>query len=223
MSKTPIIGIPGYGSEESYFGVQHNYLNYFSKFGNPRIIMPWENPAEDIHLLVLPGGADMNAKSYGERPNPYTCKYIDPLKEDFFNNKLPRYIFDCMEGKIAIFGICLGMQQLNVHYGGTLHQHLPEHQMVDNGHSIVPLTKKGKLKAFEKIVVNSRHHQAVNKVGTGFIVDYVALETEGVTPVPEIIHHEELPIAGVQFHPEDYTNEYTENLIKSLIARANRD
>jgi gamma-glutamyl-gamma-aminobutyrate hydrolase PuuD len=101
MSKKLIL-ITGWKLGENSYGATTTYLEYFSQFGNVRILMPWEDKV-DCDLLVLPGGKDLSPSAYGEVPG-YTTGDGDVFKEYFFKEKLKLYV----ESKTPIFGVCLG-------------------------------------------------------------------------------------------------------------------
>lgn len=221
MSKK--IGIVGWKSEQ-FFGAGVSYLEFISKFGTPVIITPQMELQEDLDLLILPGGLDVN---YGQTPSFHTSN-TDVFKQHFYETKLDAYI----QAGVPIFGICLGMQQLNVKFGGTLHQHILGHQRdASNQHFVhvvdamfktsIPqeyriMYEKPKEKHTFGVMTNSRHHQAVNKLGNGLIATGFSREY-GVEYVEAFIHPE-LPIAGVQWHPEDlFGEQYSEYLINNLL------
>ena len=83
-----------------------------------------ERPQEALDLLdglVIAGGADIDPASYGAEPHPET---LDTVPErDRFEIALVRA---AIERDLPVLGICRGMQLINVAYGGTLMQHLPE-------------------------------------------------------------------------------------------------
>lgn len=118
-----------------------------------------------------------------------------------------------------LFGICRGMQMINVALGGTLipdlgHKNKIHLKTKDNNidytkfnlenvdtelaHDIV-ISKQSPLYDIfgEKIKVNSVHHQAIDKLGQGLTVD--AVSEDGVI---EIVSNKDKKILGVQFHPE---------------------
>ena len=71
--------------------------------------------------LVMAGGADIDPAGYGAQPHPET---LDTVPErDRFEIALLRA---AIERELPVLGICRGMQLINVAYGGTLLQHLPE-------------------------------------------------------------------------------------------------
>lgn len=160
--------------------------------------------------LLLPGGPDVEPWRYGEEN---THSYIEPGLDELQFSALDRFSH---KGK-TIFGICRGYQLINVYFGGSLIQHLSnaEKHMKSNGidsvHEIRSLPGCFLSDLYgEKHVVNSSHHQAINKAGTGLHI--CAYDADDV---PEAFYHETLPIFGVQYHPErmclSYTREDTVN------------
>ena len=118
MNKKLVIGIPGWKVGENSFGTGVNHLEYISKFGEPRIIMPEntsENIIEQIDLLYLPGGKDLNPSSYGETPG-YKTSDPDIHKQRFYDYTLSPII----EANIPIFGVCLGFQMICAKFGVKL-------------------------------------------------------------------------------------------------------
>lgn len=226
MAKT--IGIPGYnintsGSSPS-FGVAHTYAEFARSFGNLRIISPEEEKVE-VDLLILPGGLDLSPTAYGAVPNMYTSNQ-DVFKQFFFEQRLKNYV-----GNTPIFGICLGFQMLNVYFGGTLKQHLKYHpQSIDRwrtAHHVIGKPGSAGPNLCTVFQVNSHHHQGVTKKNLSKDLDpllwhYVpkSKDIEGYKHPDGIIEgfkHKELPIAGVQYHPEELYDEFSENLINELI------
>lgn len=116
-----IIGIPAWDVGGN-IGAGGNHYRFIERFGNPRIISPWENFIPDIDMIYLPGGPDLNSASYGEAPKS-TTGMIDPMKQYFFDHHLPQYI---KAGK-AIYGVCLGAQMIAAYFGSTLVQDLVNH------------------------------------------------------------------------------------------------
>lgn len=220
--KKKLIGIPGFANKEQMFGVTGNYMKFAAKYGDVRIIMPHEELVE-VDLLLLPGGLDLSPSSYGRVPDYKTTNH-DVFKEYFFKNRLENYI----KAGIPIFGICLGFQMINVHFGGTLTQHLTFHPQSSDrwqeAHEVV-ITNAKKDDKLKKVKVNSHHHQAVVVTSTnnGYIGDMAEgfypvahyLDVEGF--VIEAFKHRDLPIAGVQFHPEELYDVISDSLIKNLL------
>ena len=99
-----------------------------------------------------------------------------------------------------ILGICRGMQVLNVFFGGTLLQDLPGHSQAagrDRLHRVRTAPSPLRELYGQDVVVNSAHHQAADRLGSGFRA--VQWAPDGVV---EAAVHETLPAWGVQWHPE---------------------
>ena len=149
--------------------------------------------------LIVCGGVDVHPARYGEAVDG--AVNMDEARDATEIALVEAFL---KAGK-PIFGICRGHQLLNVIFGGTLVQHLPnalEHSTVLAGHDIVHEVTAEKGSIAEKLygesfTVNSWHHQAVQDLADGFFVTLRA--DDGVI---EGYEHEKLPVFGVQWHPE---------------------
>ena len=150
---------------------------------------------------LLTGGGDVSAKFYAPRMSATLRKKISGADE--VRDEMEIYVARKLRQRDQpLFGICRGIQVMNVAFGGTLLPHLPGHCNPQPGafaHAI-EWTKGGRLhramEGFDR--VNTSHHQAVDRVARGFAV--VARASDGT------IEAMEKPGArfccGVQFHPE---------------------
>lgn len=204
------IGIPGYISDTS-FGVGKTHLLWCQQFGNPEIIMPHED-LRKVDILYLPGGADLNPANYGQVPNFYT-QNSDVFKEYFFRERLKNYV----EAKIPIFGVCLGFQMINLFFGSEIEQHLMAHpqspQRREEGHKVrLPNGNKA------LFPVNSHHHQGFLETKVAKCLEVLLVEDDksDYDRVVEAVKHKSLPIAGVQYHPEEWYDDYSKNLFESI-------
>lgn len=220
MSTRKKILIPGWEMGTNSFGATKAYLGWISQFGDPIIV----GPTYDIHdwpdLIILPGGKDTNSDRYGEAPSFFNSD-PDRYKEFFLDNNLKEYI----KNGVPIFGICLGHQMLNIAFGGSLNQNV-QHPYSDDknrGELVheVNLSEKYEglrkpLKLGKKIEVNSLHHQ-------GFDLDQLSPEFNAILTAPddivEAMEHKELPIASVQWHPEEIYDSMSFYLISKLLAK----
>jgi gamma-glutamyl-gamma-aminobutyrate hydrolase PuuD len=186
-----------------------------------------------IDGLLLTGGDDITPDRYGETPHP-TVVEAEPGRDEF-ELALVRAARD---RQLPIFGICRGIQVLNVAFGGTLVQDIPSqiHGALTHALKVPPnepytlahevWLEKGsllsnlmgeRLSDGDACEVNSRHHQAVKTVATGFKV--TATAPDGVIEAIEDPATEFC--LGVQWHPENFwrTGEFR-SLFEGFLAAA---
>ena len=175
--------------------------------GNP---LPAYAPAVDSRCagLVLCGGGDLDPALFGQEDRGSLPP--DPLRDRAELVLVHSYL----ERGLPILAICRGMQVLNVALGGDLLQDLGEaRRPLHRGERDVthPIrTAPGSL--LERLlgpasVVNSAHHQAVDRLGRE--LRPTAWAPDGTT---EGLEHLRLPAVGVQFHPERLRGEGGEPL-----------
>ena len=149
--------------------------------------------------LLLGGGADIDPGHYGEPPNGSLD--IDNARDMAELTLIQSF----MRAGKPIFGICRGSQLINVALGGSLIQHLLSSQKhtaeggPDLVHGVIAdeMGIAGRLFGGQ-FAVNSSHHQAISRLAPG-LIETARSEEDGMT---EAFEHENLPIFGVQWHPE---------------------
>lgn len=164
--------------------------------------------------LLLMGGSDVNPTRFGETARPETDQPDDERDEAELG-----LIHEAVERQIPIFGICRGLQILNVYHGGTLVQHLEanaRHDPEKEDHSVsahevafVPESTLAQIAASATWQVNSRHHQAVKKLGAKLHISARDLEDGTVEGIERRDHRF---LVAVQWHPEDQTKRHPEQL-----------
>ena len=159
--------------------------------------------------FVLSGGGDLDPRRHGLPTHPAVRPM--PERRDDNDRMLVRLL---LERKMPLLAVGLGMQQVNVACGGTLHLHLPEDLPRAMPHSdptggphrhlvlLEPNTRLDEIYGGGELRVNSSHHQAVRQVAPGFRVGAVA--PDGVIESIESLDHNWFCI-GVQWHPESET------------------
>lgn len=151
--------------------------------------------------LVLTGGYDIEPRRFNEDKAFDTVK-TDPERDEFELEAVARFV----DAGKPVFGICRGIQVINVFFGGDLYQDLPGQLGFDHYNSRmrhpVFAAEGSALRALfgETFRTNSTHHQAVRRLGDGLQV--TARSVEGIT---EALSHETLPVFATQFHPERLT------------------
>jgi putative glutamine amidotransferase len=165
---------------------------------------------DGLYGLVLTGGRDVNPHRYGQMRVPETQ---DP--DDARDSMEMCLVGEALALDLPVFAICRGMQLLNVHLHGTLHQHLdsgslsihrqpfpddpPGRHRAVHDVNVTPDTILARLLREQRIPVNSRHHQAIDQLGSGVVAS--AVSDDGVTEGIE--YPARRFVVGVQWHPED--------------------
>lgn len=189
--------------------------------------------------LLLTGGADIHPRNW----DPAEAIHPEADVDEGRDNLEITTIKKADERQLPILGICRGEQVLNVAFGGSLHQHLPDKgvpkdktqigssrdvtQILPHAVAIKANSKLAKiLEASKPFPVNSRHHQAVKKLGQGLIISAVDPNTlVDNRPMVEGIESADPNrfIVGVQWHPENLvglegvTGDTSRNLFKAFV------
>ena len=168
--------------------------------------------------LLLTGGADIDPRRYGEEVSRDHEGY-----EQLRDTSEDALLTAALEDDLPVLGICRGAQMLNVHLGGTLHQHLPAVVGHDRyrkpGQSFTPekmtiepgTVLAAALAGATTVTGPVQHHQAIHRVAEGLVVS--ARGFDGV------IQGIELPgkkfCLAVQWHPEEDASD--DRLVSALI------
>jgi putative glutamine amidotransferase len=185
--------------------------------GDPRVLDPLKDRPTDIigelKGLLLTGGVDIDPARYGEDRHPAVTEI--ELARDEFEFGL---ILAARDAGLPIFGICRGIQVMNVAFGGTLFQDICAQLAGMLPHTVptpafaiahdVWISKGSRLWTAmqEKMVdadtcsVNSRHHQSIKRLAPGFEV--TATAPDGVIEAIECPNS--TFCLGVQWHPENF-------------------
>ena len=166
--------------------------------------------------VVISGGADVGPERYGAIPAE-TADPVETERDDFELALLDA----ATTSALPVLGICRGLQVMNVHAGGTLHQHIPEHARYDvsptgpiHDISIVDGSAIAELYGASH-KVNSLHHQTVDRVGAHFAV--TATHDDGTV---EGLEHDSLPMIAVQWHPEMLDTRDTDPVFRWIVEQA---
>ncbi len=149
---------------------------------------------DEVAGLVLTGGGDIAPSRYHAQPGPHT-KNIS-VERDLLELDL---LAEAERRGLPVLAICRGLQLLNVARGGTLHQDIGGHKNVDHAVTLTPASRIAAILGASPYTVNSRHHQAVDSLGSGLTV--TARAHDGVVEALEDPSHPFL--VAVQWHPED--------------------
>ncbi len=249
----PLIGILGRtagtpdGQRVALYYEAYASLITDSKLGDKARVM-YVSPEADIakvahsvDALLLTGGSDVDPAIYGETIDQDLINRgkgvmdVDSRRDEFEGNLL-----EAIEERIAVFGVCRGLQLYNVHMGGTLLQGITpdeetRHYILSQSasiptHGLELVDDVGELpsdlRELEEVIregkgldmVNSVHHQRLNRLGAGMQV----IAVDPVDKIPEVVFGNNGNMLGVQFHPEllRRDNPIREKCAELLIRRA---
>jgi putative glutamine amidotransferase len=214
----PFIGInvdllPASKNAPAFIRLNAGYVDcVYAAGGLPVLIPPLNKEAELETILdrldgvVLCGGLDLDPRRSGQPAHPAVVPMAE--RRELSDRILVR---KAVERRMPVFGIGVGMQQLNVQLGGSLFLHLPEEQPKVMPHFdpsggphrhivlVEPGSKMEEIYGAGEARVNSHHHQAVKTLGRGLRVG--AKSPDGVIEAIEYVGEDWFCI-GVQWHPE---------------------
>jgi putative glutamine amidotransferase len=221
--KRPVIGICtavaranwGVWAQREAALLATTYITAIQRAGGLALMIPPDGDFEHdpdqlldlVDGLILAGGSDIDPVFYGAEPHPETHHTFP--ERDRSELALARR---AIERDMPVLGICRGMQLINVAFGGTLRQHLPdelgheEHRRTpgsfdgsDHDVRLTPGSLAARAAGEELHGTKSHHHQGVAEVGEG-------LEVTGVSLLDDLPEALEAPdrrfVLGVQWHPE---------------------
>jgi putative glutamine amidotransferase len=212
--KKPVIGLmPLWDDKRDCMRMHPGYHDLVLASGGIPVILPFAKDDEELKQLtglcdgfVYTGGQDIDPSFYGEEINNekvYTCPRRDDLE-----TRILKFI---MEADKPVFGICRGIQVLNVALGGSLYQDLPtdlpspvHHWQTEESFepthtvNIVPGSPLEKCLGKSSLKVNSFHHQGIKDPAPG--IEIMARTEDGL--VESFRLPESRFFWAVQWHPE---------------------
>lgn len=222
LKDRPLIGINtdhcvSSKGRSAYHTVHSGYAECILTAGGvPVMIPPLTKEADLTPILdrldgvILTEGDDLDPRKMGLSPHP-SIKMM-PERRELSDRLLCKLI---QQRKMPVLGVGLGMQELNVCYGGGIYLHLPEdlpksipHRDPQGGvHRHIVVMEKGSLMediyGEGEIPVNSYHHQGIRKIAPGFRAG--ALAPDGLVEAIEW-KEEDWFCIGVQWHPQNEGN-----------------
>jgi putative glutamine amidotransferase len=230
-----IIGVvPNYDEESDASKIKVDYLRAVYLGGGIPLITAsiaeegyYDNLTEICSGFIISGSSsDVNPLRYGQEPIA-KCGKIN-LKREECDWLLLKYIF---KKKVPLLGICHGLQEINVYCGGSLYQDIQsqvlgavQHRQLnkpDQPSHKVKIEKKSILYEIigqEEILVNSRHHQAIDKLGK----DLLSVATSEDNLIEAIaLNSSNHFVLAVQWHPESMIqhNEHSIKIFKYFIRK----
>lgn len=214
--------------EEQRFFLKKDYVDALQRLNALALILPSlysedflegyvQDISERIDGLLISGGGDIDPEYYNEIPIlGAKLEIVKRQRSDFEIGLLREMIIR----KKPVFGICYGMQLINVALGGSLYQDINlqinnslSHD--DSNHDIIITDNIFGLSG--KFFVNSYHHQAIKGLGKDLKV--WAVSGDGII---EGFYKEGYPFfVGVQWHPERiFYDKLSLKIFKTFVEKA---
>jgi len=117
-------------------------------------------------------------------------------------------------GMLPILGVCLGHQAIGAAFGGTI---VRAQQLMHGKTSVITTTQEGVFAGLPRqFTVNRYHSLAIERASCPEVLAVTAWTDDG-----EImgVRHKELPIQGVQFHPESILTEHGHAMLKNFLTQ----
>ncbi|HEX8198109.1 MAG TPA: gamma-glutamyl-gamma-aminobutyrate hydrolase family protein [Pyrinomonadaceae bacterium] len=214
-NKKPLIGISmRFSISNRHLYLPSDYAEAIEFVGGVPVhlsLLPSEDYLKNILNLIdgilLPGGGDIDPLRYGEEPR-HGLGAVSPLRDE--NDLILLKLAE--EMNVPVLGICYGMQLLNVFRGGGIVQDIERerpnslnHQQGDPRERLshwIAIAENSLLfdsKRKNRVLVNSHHHQAIDRIGENLFVSAAA--TDGIIEAIEDSRPGRFNL-GVQWHPE---------------------
>ena len=237
----PLIGIPCFvaeraGTHRLIVGNNQAYVHAVEQAGGIPLLIPPFTDAETLGSvcaqlggLLLTGGTDIDPALYGETARP-ECGEVE-VERDSAEVAVTKF---ALASHLPVLGVCRGLQLLNVMHGGSLYQDLrtqrPDvmrhdelsHPRSYRSHAVrlADGSRLASIMGTTALDVNSLHHQAINRIGSGIAV--VGRSPDGVAEAIELVGQ---PFAlAVQYHPEELydSDEASQRLFHAFIEASAR-
>lgn len=202
-----VIAMPRMSTDPEPTVAQAKYMESLARAGAGMRWVELNDPEQAVQDaltcdgLLLPGGGDMDPKFYGQERIP-ACGEPNLLRDA----AEPLLLRAFLAADKPVLGICRGIQVMNAVLGGDLYQDIkPFEHLPHNGHwakvhtvTVRRGTLLSRILGQDTVLVNSQHHQAVDRVAPGFTL--AALSEDGIV---EAIEKPDAGFClGVQWHPE---------------------
>lgn len=215
----PVIGLSTYleRAKQGVWDLRASFLpaSYFeavTAVGGAAVLLPPQaEPGQaaaavvaGLDALILTGGIDVDPALYGRPRHELT----DPARPDRDAWELALLAAARVRG-IPILGICRGLQLINVAFGGTLYQHLPEDlgteryrigggEFAHNTATVVGGSLLADAVGAGPLPIMSYHHQGIDDLAPGLVA--TARSDDGLVQAVE--SPEDPYLVAVQWHPE---------------------
>ena len=180
---------------DNYDSFTYNLVQYFGELGQDvQVFRNDQLSVEDLaekkpdYLVVSPGPCTPNEAGIS----------VDAI--------------NAFKGRIPVFGVCLGHQSIGQAFGGNI---VHAQQIMHGKVSTVSHNSEGVFSGLPKSFQATRYHSLViEKDSMPSCLEATAWTEDGEIMA---VRHRELPIQGVQFHPESLVTEHGHQILKNFL------
>lgn len=183
---------------DNYDSFVYNLVQYLAQLGADCTV--WRNDAVDLDAVPTFDGVLVS-------PGPGTPERAGQSVD---------VVRRCADSSTPMLGVCLGHQALGVAYGATVDR---AHELMHGKTSRVRHTGAGVLAGLAEPFTATRYHSLAMLADTipAGVFEVTAHTESGVVMA---MRHRELPLQGVQFHPESVLSESGHRLLANWMASA---
>lgn len=182
---------------DNYDSFVYNLAHYLSQVGAE--VDVWRNDDERFHDRGFAEPYDGILLSPGPGTPEQAGVCVDLIREQ--------------QGRVPIFGVCLGMQAMGIAYGGTVGR-APE--LLHGKTSQVDHEGVGALAGIPSPFTATRYHSLV--IAPESVPAELEVTARTATGVIMGVRHRKLPVEGVQFHPESVVTEHGYQLLANWLS-----
>ncbi len=187
---------------DNYDSFTWNIVQYFGELGaEVEVVRNDEVTLADLDARLASGAMDRLVVS----PGP-----CSPAEAGISVPAITRFA-----GKLPILGVCLGHQAIGAAFGGTI---VRAQQLMHGKTSLITTTQTGVFAGLPRqFTVNRYHSLSIERASCPEVLEITAWTEDG-----EImgVRHKQLPIEGVQFHPESILSEHGHALLRNFLSPA---
>ncbi|WP_299420267.1 aminodeoxychorismate/anthranilate synthase component II [uncultured Shimia sp.] len=181
---------------DNYDSFTYNLVHYLGEMGAD--VQVWRNDA-----LTVQDAMGMNPSGILLSPGP-----CDPSQAGI----CLALTAAAAETRTPLMGVCLGHQTIGQHFGGDV---VRCHEIVHGKMGTMKHTGKGLFAGLPSPFEATRYHSLV--VDRATLPDCLEITAELDDGTIMGLQHKELPIHGVQFHPESIASEHGHALLKNFL------
>ena len=181
---------------DNYDSFTYNLVHYVSELGTEVIVRRNDK-------ITVQQALDLNPSGILLSPGP-----CDPDKAGICLDLVGAVSLS----KIPLLGVCLGHQTIGQYFGGKI---IKCHEVVHGKMGIIKHENSQLFKGLPSPIEATRYHSLIVERST--LPDELTVTAETEDRVIMGLSHKNLPIHGVQFHPESIASQYGHDILKNFI------